>query len=366
MDPPSQNLAPLRIAQLAPVIFPTPPAHSGGTERVVHDLTEALVDQGHDVTLIAPSDSRTRARLLAAAPSLSSLRDRHGSAPPGTPAVLEAIQLDLLAGALDRFDIVHSHGEFAPAALMSGRRVPSLTTMHWRVDELDRQLFLAHFDGLAVASVSHAQAMSLPAANRAGTVHHGIDADRYRFVPADDPSRGARPPLAFIGRMTDQKRPDRAIDIARASGRALALAGARDVGNPDYFDRHVAPRLGDGIVHLGEIDDDGKQDLLGRSTALLFPIDWPEPFGLVMIEAMACGTPVIAWKRGSVPEIVEHGVTGFVVETEREAVEAVERSAGLDRARIRRRFEARFTAARMARDYVRLYREVIARASGLG
>jgi glycosyltransferase involved in cell wall biosynthesis len=346
----------LRIAQIAPVIFPTPPVRSGGTERVVHDLTEALVALGHDVTLIAPSDSRTSARLLSGGPSLSRIEADHGGpVAPGVPAALEAVQLSLLQRALDRFDIVHCHGEFAHAALLDGAPVASLTTVHWRLDEADRQLFFRHFDRLPVAAISAAQAADLPAGNRAGIVHHGIASDRYR------PGTGAGGHLAFIGRMTDQKRPDRAIAVARAAGRPLRLAGAIDVGNPDYFARMVAPALGGDIVHVGDIDDAGKQTLLGDAAALLFPIDWPEPFGLVMIEAMACGTPVIAWNRGSVPEIVEQGVTGFIVENEAEAVAAIARLATLDRARIRARFEARFTARRMADDYVALYRHLLRR-----
>ena len=346
----------LRIAQIAPVIFPTPPLRSGGTERVVSDLTEALVSLGHHVTLIAPADSRTQARHLAGGDSLSRQEALAGGpVAPGVPAALEAIQLSLLARHLAEFDIVHCHGEFAHAALLADGPVASLTTVHWRLDERDRRLFFDHFDTLPVAAISSAQQQALPPGNRAGLVHHGIAADRYRL---DDGQGGY---LAFIGRMTDQKRPDRAIAIARASGLPLRLAGAIDVGNPHYFAHHVAPALSDDIVHVGELDDGGKQALLGGAAALLFPIDWPEPFGLVMIEAMACGTPVIAWNRGSVPEIVEHGVTGFIVETEAEAVAAVRRVGDLDRAHIRARFDARFTARRMAEDYVRIYRRLIGR-----
>ncbi len=342
----------LRIAQLAPVIVPTPPETAGGTERVVFDLTEALVAAGHDVTLIAPSDSRTSARLLSGYPSLVELQRRHGVVAPGVPAMLEAVQLDLLRQHLHAFDIVHCHGEFAHAALLGGDAVPHLTTVHWRLDELDRRLFFRWFDRLPVAAISAAQAASLPGGNLAGIVHHGIPADRYKPGPGGGP-------LAFIGRMTDQKRPDRAIRIARAAGAGLLLAGGIDVGNPLYFQREVEPLLCGAIAHLGEIDDRAKQDLLGNAAALLFPIDWPEPFGLVMIEAMACGTPVIAWRNGSAPEIVEHGVTGFVVDNEDEAVRAIHRLHELDRTRIRAVFETRFTADRMARDYEALYRRLI-------
>ncbi|MET3827543.1 glycosyltransferase involved in cell wall biosynthesis [Sphingomonas sp. PvP055] len=347
----------LRIAQVAPVIFPTPPTGSGGTERVVHDLTEALVGQGHDVTLFAPSDSVTSARLISAGPSLAALKRSRGDVAPGVPAALEAMQLDLLGARLDRFDIIHCHGEFAHAAVLGAARSRSITTVHWRLDECDRELFFGHFADLPVAAISASQASALPRANLAGIVHHGIARDRYTL------GDGAGGYLAFIGRMTDQKRPDRAIAIATAAGMPLRLAGAVDVGNPTYFERHVAPALGDTITHVGELDDKAKQQLLGGAVALLFPIDWPEPFGLVMIEAMACGTPVIAWDKGSVREIIEPGVTGFIVSSKADAIAAVAQAAALDRGAIRRAFEARFTAERMARAYVDLYMAQIAGAT---
>ncbi|UYG00212.1 glycosyltransferase family 4 protein [Halomonas sp. GD1P12] len=339
----------IRIAQVAPVIFPSPPPGSGGTERIVADLTEALFNLGYDVTLIGPADCHTPARHLATAPSLYALERHHGQVPPGVPGVLEARVLETLRAHLDEFDVIHCHGEFAHAALLGARRAESVTTVHWRVDELDRQLFFEGFPDLPVAAISHAQARAIPAANLAGVVHHGLKAERFTLGAGDGGY------LAFIGRMTDQKRPDRAIAVARKTGYSLRLAGGVDVGNPNWFDAHVARELDDAIVHVGTVDDVQKQALLGGAAALLFPIDWPEPFGLVMIEAMACGTPVIAWRNGSVEEVIEHGVTGFIVETIEEAVAAVARLAELDRARIRERFLARFSAERMARDYVALY-----------
>ncbi len=350
-------VSPLRIAQIAPVIYPTPPRGTGGTERVVSDLTEALMAMGHDVTLIAPSDSVTTARHLSAHPSLSALEAYHGPVAPGVPAALEAAQLGLLARHLNEFDIVHCHGEFAHAAVLGDRIGRSLTTVHWRLDELDRKLFFHSFPELPVAAISQAQARTLPRANRAGVVHHGIPTERFVAGPGGDG-------VVFIGRMTDQKRPDVAIAVARAAGRPIRLAGGIDVGNPRYFEERVAPLLGDDAVHVGEVDDRAKQALLGEAAALLFPIDWPEPFGLVMIEAMACGTPVIAWDRGSVREIVENGVTGFVVQDEQEAVAALTTIDTLDRARVRARFEERFTATRMAQEYVALYRQRIALSQG--
>jgi glycosyltransferase involved in cell wall biosynthesis len=344
----------IRVAQVAPNIFPVPPRHHGGTERVIHDLSTALVDLGVEVTLFAPSDSATGLPRIGDQPSLAALEQRHGRVAPGVPAALDALQLEALRSRLDQFDIVHCHGEFAHAALLGARRRHSLTTVHWRVDELDRELFFAGFPDLPVAAISAAQAAGIPPANRAGIVHHGLARDRYAL------STQPGPHVAFVGRMTDQKRPDTAIRVARAAGLPIRLGGTIDVGNPDYFEHRVRPLLGEDAAYLGPVDDARKADLLGSARALLFPIDWPEPFGLVMIEAMACGTPVVAWNRGSVPEIVEDGVTGFIVASEADAVAALARIGELDRTRIRRRFEARFTAERMAADYLALYRRLLA------
>lgn len=344
----------LRIAQVAPVIFPVPPADHGGTERIVSDLTEALVAMGHEVTLLATSDSHTSARHLSASPSLGYLQRHHDNIAPGVPGVLEALMLDQLREHLDEFDIIHCHGEFCHAALLGPRRRHSLTTIHWRVDELDRQLFFQGFPDLPVAAISQAQGAAIPASNRLGTVYHGLAPERFNLGDGDGGY------LAFIGRMTDQKRPDRAIEVARATGHVLQLAGTVDVGNPDWFDRHIANALDEQIRYVGPVNDTEKKTLLCGARALLFPIDWPEPFGLVMIEAMACGTPVIAWRNGAVEEIIEDGVSGFIVDSIEQAVAAVKRLPELDRHRVRAAFLERFTAQRMAEDYVRLYRELLA------
>ena len=345
----------LRVAQVAPNIFPTPPDLSGGTERVVHDLSKALKSLDISVTLFAPCDSACDIRRIGDQSSLSALQARYGNVPPSVPQVLEAIQMEELRRRLDEFDIIHCHGEFAHAAILGERRRNSLTTIHWRVDELDRQLFFSAFPDLPVAAISASQETGIPLSNRAGVVYHGLDAGRFAL------RAGNSGYVAFVGRMTDQKRPDLAIRIARDAGLSIRLAGDVDVGNPAYFDRHVRPLLGPDAAYLGPIDDAAKQELLGGARALLFPIDWPEPFGLVMIEAMACGTPVVAWGRGSVPEIVEEGVTGFIVESHDAAVAALKRTARLDRPVVRQRFEARFTAERMARDYLAIYRKLLAR-----
>ncbi|TPW28168.1 glycosyltransferase family 4 protein [Pararhizobium mangrovi] len=345
-------MKPLQVAQIAPNIAPTPPEHAGGTERVVHDLSIELEALGHAVTLFAPNDSTSEVPRIGDLPSLKALETRHGTVPPSIPQVLEAVQMEALRQRLSDFDIVHCHGEFFHAALLGERRGRSLTTIHWRVDELDRQLFFAAFPDLPVAGISQSQLDGIPHQNRAGVVHHGIAVDRYSLGDGGGYA-------AFIGRMTDQKRPDAAIRIARAAGMPIRLAGAIDNGNPTYFDECVRPLLGDDAVFVGALDDRGKQDLLGNAAALVFPIDWPEPFGLVMIEAMACGTPVVAFDRGAVGEVVEDGVTGYVVENETEAAEALARAATLDRRRVRERFEARFTARRMAEDYVAIYRRLL-------
>jgi glycosyltransferase involved in cell wall biosynthesis len=348
---------PIRVAQVAPPIFPVPPLDHGGTERVIHDLSLALSRLGAEVTLFAPAESAAKVPRVGALPSLQVLERIHaGTVPPSIPAVLEAVRMEELRQRLDAFDIVHCHGEFFHAALLGERRRRSLTTVHWRVDELDRALFFAAFPDLPVAAISAAQAHDLPASNRAGVVHHGIERDRYAL------GEGGGGYLAFVGRMTDQKRPDVAIRVARAAGRPIRLAGTVDVGNPLYFERAVRPLLGGDARYEGPLGDAPKGALLGGAEALLFPIDWPEPFGLVMIEAMASGTPVIAWRRGSVPEVVEEGVTGFIVESEAQAVAAVEKARRLDRRRVRERFEARFTAERMAADYLAIYRRLLERA----
>ncbi|KHJ54489.1 glycosyl transferase family 1 [Aureimonas altamirensis] len=346
--------SPLRVAQVAPGIFPVPPRDHGGTERMIGDLCVSLKQAGVEVTLFAPSDSAASVPQVGRLPSLLSLEKKYGSVPPSIPAVLEAVRMEELRLAMDNFDIIHCHGEFFHAALLGDRRRHSVTTIHWRVDELDRELFFASFPDLPVAAISAAQNAMLPPANRTRVIHHGIARGRY----AAGPGEGGY--LAFIGRMTDQKRPDRAIRAARAAGWKIKLAGTVDVGNPLYFEREVAPLLGPDAVYEGPLDDAGKQQLLQDAGALLFPVDWPEPFGLVMIESMACGTPVIAWNKGSVSEIVEDGTSGFIVEDEAEAVSAIRRLGDLDRGVVRQRFEARFTSERMAADYIALYRSLLA------
>ena len=343
----------MRIAHVAPVIHPVPPSTYGGTERVIADLATAQAKDGHDVTLFGPTDSTLlQVRQVGNYRSLA-WHERHaGDAPPGLPAVLEAQLLrDLLASGGEH-DVVHLHGSAPASGVAKTLGVPVFRTIHWRADEADHTEHFQAFPQERIIAISQSQAAAVPAANLAGVVHHGMPADRYS---ADD---GAGGYLAFLGRMTDQKRPDRAIELARATGRKLKLAGPIDPGNPGYFDLIVKPALDERIRYLGSIDDMGKQDLLGNAAALVFPIDWPEPFGLVMIEAMACGTPVIAWRRGSVAEVVEDGITGIIVDSMGEAVERMDEVLKLDRTAIRRNFERRFSDERMSRETLALYSKV--------
>ena len=341
----------LRVAMVAPMLLPVPPRHSGGTERIVADLVGSVVNLGWVPTLFGPLDADLPCEVIGPAPSISVLRERHDRVPGATLAVLEAALLDMVRVRAGEFDVIHCHTEFAHAAVLGEHRARTLTTIHWRCDELDRQLFFEAFPDLPVAAISADQGMSIPAGNLRGIVPHGIAGDRYRAGPG---GRG----LAFLGRMTDQKRPERAIELARRTGRPLTLAGTVDPGNPTHFRRHVEPHLSETIRFVGELDDQGKQTLLGEADAFVMPIDWPEPFGIVMVEAMACGTPVIAWARGAAPETVEQGVTGFLVEDMDEAVRAVGRLHEIDRRVVRQTFERRFTADRMANDYIKLYREL--------
>ena len=340
----------MRIAHVAPVIHPVPPATYGGTERVIADLAAEQIAAGHEVALFAPADTT-----LAGVEQIGNYRSltwhetQHEDVPPGVPAELEACQLrDVLTRGAE-FDVLHLHGSAHASAAAEQLGIPAFRTVHWRADELDHREHFRAFPDERVIAISESQARSVPAESLAGRVHHGIPADRYRQ------GSGSGGYLAFLGRMTDQKRPDRAIELAGLTARDLQLAGPIDPGNPDYFDRVVAPSLGERISHIGSIDDKGKQTFLGEAAALVFGIDWPEPFGLVMIEAMACGTPVIGWRKGSVPEVIDEGVTGIVVDSVEEAAARIGEVLALDRGAIRRRFEERFSAARMAQQTIALY-----------
>ncbi len=339
----------MRIAQVAPLAEAVPPKFYGGTERIVSYLTEELVAMGHEVTLFASGDSVTAARLEAVIPR--ALRLDLGVRDTVSPHILMISRvLDLL----DRFDVVHFHIDHFQLPAMRGRGVPFVSTFHGRLDLPELQPLLDAFPKVPFISISDSQRQPLRGVNWAGTILHGLPADLLPFSPADSGY------LAFLGRISPEKGPDAAIRIARAAGVPLRMAAKVDRADQDYFDQVVRPMLGGGGVEfIGEINEGQKADFLGGARALLTPIAWPEPFGLVMIEAMACGTPVVAFENGSVPEVVDHGRSGFIVRDEAEALPALRRLGELDRAGVRARFSARFTARRMAEDHVALYRRLI-------
>jgi glycosyltransferase involved in cell wall biosynthesis len=337
----------MRIAQVAPLHESVPPRMYGGTERVVHYLTEELVARGHEVTLFASGDSQTSAELVACVPQ--ALRSGR---PLTDPTVYETMQLDALCRQAGRFDVVHFHTGHLHYPLASRLGVPHLSTQHGRLDIAELAELYRRFDGIPLVSISDHQRIPLPHANWIGTVYHGLPPQLYRMVSQADDY------FAFVGRISPEKRLDRAIWIASAIGMPLRIAAKVDRVDRDYFESVIRPllRASSLIEFIGEVDDAGKQQLIGSARALLFPIDWPEPFGLVMIEAMACGTPVIAWRNGSVPELMQDGETGFIVESMEAAIDAALRATSLDRRRVRSFFEKHFTVKRMADDYERLYR----------
>jgi glycosyltransferase involved in cell wall biosynthesis len=342
--------APLRIAIVSPLHESVPPRFYGGTERVVSYLTEELVRMGHDVTLFATADSATSARLQPMA--RQGLRLDPDCRDPLAHHVAMVHDVVELA---DQFDVVHFHLDYVhfPVVRESGLR--SLTTMHGRLDIPDLYPLFRRYADMRLVSISDAQRRPMPWASWIGTVHHGLP----RGVLDAGPGNGGY--LAFLGRISPEKRPDRAIRIARRLGMKLRIAAKIEKVDLAYYESVVKPMLsGPGVEFVGEIGERDKADFLGNAAALLFPIDWPEPFGLVMIEAMACGTPVLAFGCGSVPEVIVPGRNGWIVSCGEDAVSALGRLGDLDRGACRRAFEERFSAERMARDYLRLYRRIAA------
>ena len=339
----------MRIAQIAPLAESVPPKLYGGTERVVAWLVDELVELGHDVTLFASGDSVTRAKLNSVWPRALRL-----GRPRSDPIAAQAVLLEPMAQHAAEFDVIHVHVDWLHLPLLSRLGVPFLTTMHGRLDLPGMPDVIRRFPGAPFVSISNNQRAPLGEANWLGTVYHGLPAGLLR------PSYEGGSYLAFLGRLTAEKGPEVAIRIARSAGMPLHIAAKIPRGERRYFKERLEPQIdGDQVRLIGEVDDKAKQKFLANASALLFPIDWPEPFGLVMIEAMACGTPVIAFRSGSVAEVVDDGVTGFVVEDEAQAVEAVGRLGELDRRRIRARFEQRFSAKRMAEDYLRHYEGLV-------
>jgi glycosyltransferase involved in cell wall biosynthesis len=336
----------MKIAQVAPLYEAVPPRLYGGTERVVAHLTDALVDLGHEVTLFASGDALTKARLVP-------VRDqaiRLDPAPLKSDLAAHLTQLAEVRRRADQFDVIHFHTDMMHFPLFDGMAAKTVTTLHGRLDLKDLAGVYQRWSKFPLVSISDDQRRPLSWANWAATVHHGMPAGLYDFQPKGEGY------LAFLGRISPEKRPDRAIAIAKRLGMTLRIAAKVDDADEIYFEEKIEPLLHDPLIDfIGEIGDRQKSAFLGGAEALLFPIDWPEPFGLVMIEAMACGTPVIAYDCGSVPEVVEDGLTGFIVRNQDEAVDAVRRLSTLDRRVIRRRFEERFSATAMARRYLDLY-----------
>ncbi len=335
----------LRIAQIAPLYESCPPKLYGGTERVVSWLTEELVRQGHEVTLFASGDSRTNARLVSASPRALRLdwavKD---------PLAHHMTMLGQVVEQEDQFDILHFHTDYLHFPLTRLLSCPSITTLHGRQDLADLVPVYERFKNVPLVSISDAQRGPLPFANWRRTIHHGLPKDLLGM------GQGKGGYLAFIGRISPEKRLDRAIEIARAVGMPLKVAAKVDNADKAYFERVISPLLDNPTVEfIGEIGDGQKSAFLGNAAALLFPIDWPEPFGLVMIEAMACGTPVLAFDCGSVREIIEPGISGAIVASVEEAVAQLPTVIGLDRRAVRREFERRFSVEMMASAYVALY-----------
>lgn len=339
----------MRIAQVAPLYESVPPQLYGGTERVVSYLTEELVAQGHDVTLFASGDSITNARLVALRPQ--AIRLDKGCV---DQLACHILMLEQVFRAAEDFDAIHFHVDYLHFPLSRRHSHPNVTTLHGRLDIPDLAPLYREFIEMPVVSITGAQRRPLPWLNWQATVHHGLPADLYRL------HRESGKYLAFLGRISPEKGVDQAIEIAKKAGIELRIAAKVDRVDEEYFEEVIRPLLDHPLVHfVGEIGDAEKGKFLGNALALLVSINWEEPFGLVMIEAMACGTPVVAYRRGSVPEIIDEGVTGYIVQNADEAVSALQRISGLSRERCRQVFDERFTACRMAKGYVAIYERLV-------
>jgi glycosyltransferase involved in cell wall biosynthesis len=344
----------MKIAQVAPLFESVPPKYYGGTERVVSYLTEELIRQGHQVTLFASGDSVTQAHLVAPCPRALRLDDQCEDQLAHSIVLLEQVLQQASA-----FDIIHFHIDYLHFPLSTRQHTPHVTTLHGRLNLPDLVPLYQTFPTVPVVSISHAQRTPLPWLHWRGTVYHGLPVDLYTFCDTPDTY------LAFLGRVSPEKGLEEAITIAQQAGLPLKIVAKVDPVDEEYFQKVIRPLLDDPLIeYLGEMGEADKDAFLGQAYALLFPIDWPEPFGLVMIEALACGTPVIAYRRGSVPEVLDDGVTGWIVEGLEEAVQAVARVATLSRSRCRQVFEERFSAPRMAQDYLRIYHQLLQDNSG--
>jgi glycosyltransferase involved in cell wall biosynthesis len=338
----------MKIAQVSPIFERVPPKAYGGTERVISYLTEELVRQGHEVTLFASGDSITKARLV------STIEESRRFDPEQLEwLVYHTVMIDSVADMADAFDVIHFHTDYFHFPLAKKLHVPHVTTLHGRLDLPALVPLYRHFHDVPLVSISNSQRTPLPRVNWRATIHHGLPNDLYAFNPTPGDY------FAFIGRISPEKRVDRAIDIALQCGVRLYIAAKVDRADQAYFDEKIKPLLKHPLIEfIGEIGEKDKRGFLANARALLFPIDWPEPFGLVLIESFACGTPVVAYRHGSVPEIVEHGVTGFIVTNQEQALRAAREIESIDRAACRASFEQRFSATRMATDYLELYRRM--------
>jgi glycosyltransferase involved in cell wall biosynthesis len=337
----------MKIAQLSPLWESVPPQLYGGTERIVSYLTEELVRQGHEVTLFASGDSKTAAQLASCCSKALRLHD-NGLINRDAPLILMLERA--LGAASGQYDVIHSHLDFLSFPMSRRSHAPVVTTLHGRLDLPELVPIFEEYAEMPVVSISNAQRTPLPGANWSGTVYHGIPKDLYSY------HSGTGSYLAFLGRISPEKCPDHAIEIAKRVGMPLRIAAKVDPADREYFNRKIERLLEHPLIeYVGEITDAEKNDFLGDAAALVCPYDWPEPFGLVLIEAMACGTPVLAYRRGSIPEIIDHGVTGYICENLTELAQAVSALPLIDRTRCREVFERRFTVERMVRDYVHLY-----------
>jgi glycosyltransferase involved in cell wall biosynthesis len=340
----------MRIAQVAPLHESVPPQLYGGTERIVHYLTEELVDLGHEVTLYASADSQTSARLVPCSARSLRLDPTCVDPTPHHIAMLERLATDA-----SDYDAIHFHIDYLHFPMCRALQLPHVTTLHGRLDLVDLQPLYDRYSDMPLVSISDAQRRPLAGVNWLATVLHGLPGNLLDFTP--EPADY----LAFVGRISPEKRVDRAVEIASTLNMPLKIAAKIAKADQEYFERDIKPLLDNPLVEfVGEIGEEQKSEFIGNARALLFPIDWPEPFGLVMIEAMACGTPVVAFENGSVPEVIDEGETGFVVSDMTSAIDATRRALTLDRAAVRRKFEHRFTSRRMAEDYVEVYRMIAA------
>lgn len=346
----------MKIAQVAPLFESVPPKLYGGTERIVSYLTEELVRRGHEVTLFASGDSVTAAELV---PCCDRALRLHPTIRNGYPYMI--LQLEKVMQRAAEFDILHFHVEHLHLPLVRDFQLRTVTTFHGRTDYSEMLPLYDSYPDLPLAFISNDQRAAMPERRRAATIHNALPRDLLAFG-----GREAGDYLAFLGRISPDKGPDKAIEVASRAGLPLKIAAKIDAADQKYWDEAIAPLVDANpeVEYVGELDERQKAAFLGNARALVFPITWREPFGLVMIEAMACGTPVVAWRRGAVPEVIEEGVSGFVVDNIDSAVEAVRRSHTLDRVAVRQAFERRFTAERMAEDYLRLYRSLLSEEAG--